>query len=258
VYVRQRNQNDKGATATIQLLLFTNIVWMITGVCDAITGLEIIDYPPLTWVGSFLVTSSIAWVLVLHIGKLYEERRELGNRLMYDHLTQAFSRSYLEIRLTEAISLMSRDELKILSVCVFDIDNFKKINDRFGHASGDEVLKKITQIVKENIRQLDCIARLGGDEFVILLSEKKEENNALSIVERIRRNISETLFSVDERQFNASCSFGIVSAKPEQLNISDFANQMLSCADEALYNAKDKGKNAIAESTLTDLSLHIN
>jgi GGDEF domain-containing protein len=66
--------------------------------------------------------------------------------------------------------------------------------------------------------------------------------------------ISETLFSANDHQFNASCSFGIVSAMHEQLIINDFANQLLSCADEALYSAKHKGKNAIGEAALSDLS----
>jgi diguanylate cyclase (GGDEF)-like protein len=254
VYIHHRNKNEGVARSSVQLLLFANVAWVITGICDTITGLGILDYPPLTWVGSFLVTTSIAWVLVLHIDKLYEERRELNNRLMYDHLTQAFSRSFLDIRLAEAISLLEHEELKSLSVCVFDVDNFKSINDQYGHASGDKLLKQITQIVKQNIRVSDCIARLGGDEFVILFAETEDKNNAINTTERIRKMISETLFSANDHQYNASCSFGIVSAMHEQLIINDFANQLLSCADEALYSAKHKGKNAIGEAALSDLS----
>ncbi len=252
VYVRQHNKNKKGATSTVLSLLFANTVWLITGVCDTLTGIQVFDFPPLAWVGYFFVISCIAWVLVLHIDKLYEDRRQLNNRLMYDHLTQAFSRSYLEIRLTEAINSMSRNELSVLSVCVFDVDDFKTINDQFGHANGDELLKQITKIIKEHIRTADCIARLGGDEFVILLSDKQDQNNASMIVERIRTHISETLFGTGTHKFNASCSFGIVSAKSEQLSITDLPNQMLSCADEALYSAKHKGKNRVGVATLSN------
>ena len=186
VYLRQRRRQQQtqekeqkdSSTSTVLLLLLANTLWMITGVCDMLTGVQVVDLPPLTWIGSFLVTSTIAWVLVLQIDDLYEERRLLSNRLMYDHLTQAFSRSYLEIRLTEAVNLMLRGELKCLSVCVFDVDNFKTINDQYGHASGDALLTRITCIIKENIRQSDCIARLGGDEFVILFTETQDENHA--------------------------------------------------------------------------------
>ena len=236
------------------LLLVANTVWMITGVCDMLTGVQVADLPPLTWIGSFLVTSTIAWALVLHIDDLYEERRLLSDRLMYDHLTQAFSRSYLEIRLTEAVNLMLRGELKWLSVCVFDVDNFKTINDQYGHASGDALLIQITNIIKENIRQSDCIARLGGDEFVILFTDTQNENHAPAIVERIRVHVASAQFGEGEVAFNASCSFGIVSVTPDQLTMNDLPNQMLSSADEALYSAKHKGKNAVGMATLSDLS----
>jgi diguanylate cyclase (GGDEF)-like protein len=96
---------------------------------------------------------------------------------------------------------------------------------------------------------------LGGDEFVILLSERQEENNAFVIIERIRKQISNTVFDSGTYKFNASCSFGIVTLEPEQLTITDLANQMLSCADEALYNAKHEGKNKIGVATLPQLEL---
>ncbi|MDP5032201.1 MAG: diguanylate cyclase [Paraglaciecola sp.] len=254
VYVRQRRRHENGATSTVQLLLLANLVWMITGVSDTFTGIQVIDFPPLTWIGSFLVTCSIAWILVLHIDKLYEERRQLNNRLMYDHLTQAFSRSFLEIRLTDVINSISRNKLHGLSVCVFDVDNFKTINDQYGHANGDELLRQITTIIKENIRPSDCIARLGGDEFVILLPDNQQENNAVMIIERIRKHISESLYGIGDHKFNASCSFGIVSATAEHLHFNDLPHQLLSCADEALYSAKHQGKNAIGVATLSDLS----
>jgi diguanylate cyclase (GGDEF)-like protein len=252
VYIRQREENPHGATSAVQILLFANTVWMITGVMDTFTGIQVVDFPPLTWIGSFFVTCSIAWILVLHIDKLYEERRQLNNQLMYDHLTQAFSRSYLEIRLSEAINLMSRKELDGLSVCVFDVDNFKTINDQYGHANGDELLKQITVITKESIRQSDCIARVGGDEFVILLPGIQGSKSAFLIIDRIRKRIFETHFGKETETFNASCSFGLVCAKPEQAGFTDLSNELLSCADEALYSAKNKGKNTIDVSSLDE------
>lgn len=258
VFNRQRIRQENSNTNTVLLLLVANVMWVITGLCDTFTGIQVVDLPPLSWIGSFSVTSCIAWVLVLHIDDLYEERRLLSNRLMYDHLTQAFSRSYLEIRLTEAVNLMRRGELSGLSVCVFDVDNFKNINDQYGHANGDALLTQITTIIKDNIRQSDCIARLGGDEFVILFASKQDENYAPTTVERIRERIAKTDFGKGECTFNTSCSFGIVSVMPEQLTVTnvdevqDLANQMLSGADEALYRAKHQGKNAVCIATFSD------
>ncbi|GAB2704656.1 GGDEF domain-containing protein [Aliiglaciecola sp. 3_MG-2023] len=254
VYLRQRRRQENNKTNAVLLLLLANTVWMITGVSDTLTGIQIVDLPPLTWIGSFLVISTIAWVLVLHIDNLYEERQLLSDRLLYDHLTQAYSRSYLDIRLSESIKLMSRNELTSLSVCIFDVDNFKTINDQYGHGNGDELLKNITTIIKENIRSTDCIARLGGDEFVILFSDKQPDNHALMIVERIRKNISEMRFGIGNIKFNASCSFGIVSVTSDQLPMDDLSNLMLTSADKALYSAKHKGKNAIGIASLYDLA----
>ena len=164
----------------------------------------------------------------------------------------------MEIRLTEAVNLMRRGELNWLSVCVFDVDDFKNINDQYGHANGDALLTQITTIIKDNIRQSDCIARLGGDEFVILFASKQDENYAATTVERIRERIAKTDFGKGECTFNTSCSFGIVSVTPEKLTITnvvevqDLANQMLSGADEALYRAKNQGKNAVCIATFSD------
>lgn len=250
VYIRQRNKQSSGATKTVQLLLFSNIVWMIMGVSDTLTGIQVIDLPPLTWIGAFLVILSIAWVLILHIDELYEDRRHLNDRLMYDHLTQAFSRSYLDIRLNHAISSMSSQDLHRVSVCIFDIDNFKSINDHYGHDSGDNLLTHITKITKENIRPSDCVSRLGGDEFVILLCEKTDDDKSHWIIERIRKIISETTFGINGVQFTASCSFGLVSAESKHAAQHDLANQMMKKADDALYDAKRKGKNTLSIFTL--------
>ncbi|QHS14601.1 GGDEF domain-containing protein [Shewanella sp. Arc9-LZ] len=243
IYVRQYKKKNN-SLGTVQLLLGATSIWMVTGVADTLTGIQVIDLPPLTWVGSFLVTCCNAWILVLHIDDLYEQRRQLNNRLMHDHLTQAFSRSYFEFRLTEAINKMSRNHSIKLHLCIFDIDNFKTINDSYGHINGDELLKAIATIVKENIRPIDCFARLGGDEFVLLLIDL-DDQHAYEIVARIKKSIFETTFGLSTLQFSASCSFGMVSSGAENLVSKNLSKQLLSKADEALYIAKNQGKNTI-------------
>ena len=170
VYARQRENEDTQYTGTLRLLLGATTIWLITGIGDDLTGIQVVDLPPLTWVGSFLITGCIAWILVLQIDNLYEERRLLSNRLMYDQLTEAFSRSYFEVRLAEAIKIMQRNDLMGLYVCMFDVDDFKSVNDRYGHANGDRVLQGIASIARGSIRPSDCAARLGGDEFALLLT----------------------------------------------------------------------------------------
>lgn len=245
VYARQRKRHKNRNISAVQLLLFANVIWMITGVCDTFTGIQLIDFPPLTWIGSFLVTCSIAWILVLHIDKLYEEKMHLTDRLMFDHLTQAFSRKYLEIKLAEEINRLTTNESSALTICVFDIDDFKSINDHYGHVNGDELLKQITELIKESIGPSDCIARLGGDEFVILLADSQGESNDHMTIERIRKRIEQTKFGASPSSFDATCSFGIVCVKAGVEDSPDLAEQLLSRADEALYNAKRQGKNTI-------------
>lgn len=243
VFVRQRSRLE--GSGPILLLLLANTLWLITGIGDTLTGIEIIDLPPLTWLGSFVVTSTIAWVLVLHIDGLYKERRTLNNQLMYDHLTQALSRSFMEVKLNEAIFQIQSSAKNRLAVCIFDVDNFKNINDSYGHSSGDVLLKNITEIVKRHLSPSDCVARLGGDEFVILFSDYHSALKASDIVEQIRQTIASTVFKAKAHTFSTTCSFGIVNILSEEDLAEDPAHDILSTADEALYTAKSLGKNTI-------------
>ncbi|WP_413701054.1 GGDEF domain-containing protein [Psychromonas sp. KJ10-10] len=250
IYRLQQNNPNKQSSQAVKLSLIAASIWMVTGLGDALTGIQIVDLPPLTWVGSFLVTCSIAWILIFHIDNLYEDRRLLSNRLMYDHLTQAFSRSYFEIRLSEAIQEMQQSDSNKLYLCIFDIDNFKKVNDSYGHANGDQLLKQIATITINAIQPKDCFARLGGDEFILLLIGRQKDDQATAVIENIRKHIAETSFGVAPYDFNASCSFGMVKSGPEHLKVKDLENQLLSHADQALYSSKHKGKNTISVSTL--------
>ncbi|MFZ8200251.1 GGDEF domain-containing protein [Alteromonas portus] len=222
-----------------------NTLWLITGISDTLTGIEVVDLPPLTWLGSFIVTSTIAWILVLHIDGLYKDRRKLNDKLMHDHLTQALSRSFLEVKLNEAIFRIKNSDINRLVVCIFDVDNFKNINDNYGHSSGDVLLKNITEIVKRHLSPGDCVARLGGDEFVILFSDYHSALKASDIVEQIRQAIASTIFKAKAHTFSTTCSFGIVNILSEGDLAEDPAHDILSTADEALYTAKSLGKNTI-------------
>jgi diguanylate cyclase (GGDEF)-like protein len=250
VYTRMRRNPSHPPTGTVRLLLGATIVWLITGIGDDLTGIQIIDLPPLTWVGSFLITCCIGWILALQIDNLYGERRQLYKRLMYDHLTDAFSRSYFEVRLAEAIKTMRRGDLDGLYVCMFDVDDFKAVNDRYGHTNGDRVLKGIAKIAQTSIRPLDCIARLGGDEFALLLTGVQDDHVAVTIIERIRSLIFEARFGVSPHEFGASCSFGLVRAGKEHIAIKALPELLLAYADRALYASKHQGKNAVSVSVM--------
>ncbi|MCH3964667.1 MAG: GGDEF domain-containing protein [Clostridium sp.] len=129
---------------------------------------------------------------------------------------------------------------KPLSLIIFDIDDFKKINDNYGHLVGDSVLKTTTSIIKDELRSTDIFARWGGDEFVILFPDTAI-NDTLRITERIRVCILKNKY---DRIDNITCSFGLVS-----LQKNENTQSMLQRADKFLYKAKSQGKNTIAAET---------
>ncbi|MDW8136585.1 MAG: GGDEF domain-containing protein [Thermodesulfobacterium sp.] len=142
-------------------------------------------------------------------------------------------RAFLKI-LKREISLAKRHNLP-LSLVMIDIDYFKKINDTYGHETGDYVLKSITKVIKKSIRQEDLFARLGGEEFVLLLPHTNMEA-AYKMSERLRQTIEKRQFKRIREKITAS--FGITEFSP-----LDNFRLFLKRADEALYEAKKRGRN---------------
>ncbi|GLI19949.1 hypothetical protein TSYNTROOL_16640 [Tepidanaerobacter syntrophicus] len=145
-----------------------------------------------------------------------------------DELTGLWNRRYLnEILHDLTRDLKDQRADKILSLAILDIDNFKSINDRYGHLFGDEVLKEIAQILQDNLRRTDIIARWGGEEFVIVMPDTNS-TGAKAVFERIRSIIEEYDFGC-----KITISGGIASAQ-ELVQAADLINM----ADKALYKAK--------------------
>ncbi len=131
---------------------------------------------------------------------------------------------------------MTKRNKKPFSLIMFDLDHFKNVNDYFGHAAGDMVLKRVAEIVKERIRKTDCFARWGGEEFIILLPETSL-NNVSDIAEVLRLKISTAKFDdVD----NVTASFGATDFKE-----SDNIDTVLLRLDNMLYEAKNNGRNCV-------------
>lgn len=123
-----------------------------------------------------------------------------------------------------------------LSVVMFDIDNFKGINDRYGHLVGDKILMDLTDVVRSNIHESDIFARWGGEEFVLIFPDMHLQQ-AIEITERLRKSISEHSF---EKVGHVSCSFGVAAFEND-----DELDKVLQRADERLYMAKHSGKNKV-------------
>ncbi|MBD3798927.1 MAG: diguanylate cyclase [Epsilonproteobacteria bacterium] len=173
----------------------------------------------------------------------YEKLQELSNR---DYLTGLYNRRKFEEFLTYEIkrSLRHRHKFTILMI---DLDNFKYINDTYGHASGDLILKGVANIFGSSLRNGDILARLGGDEFAVLLPETPYED-AFAVVEKLRSSLEATSIPLMFDQVTLTASFGIAEYPEQGENIES----LLSGSDLAMYKAKRAGKNTIARADQSD------
>jgi diguanylate cyclase (GGDEF)-like protein len=129
-----------------------------------------------------------------------------------------------------------------LSVIMLDIDDFKQFNDRFGHPKGDMVLKAVSSVIRQNLREIDVAARYGGEEFVVVLPET-DVAGALAVAERIRTSMEEYPHIADEQgeRVTQTISLGVATYP---LHASDGAS-LIEAADQAMYRAKRAGKNRV-------------
>jgi len=126
------------------------------------------------------------------------------------------------------------------SIIMMDIDCFKKINDKYGHITGDKVLRKFVNNIHHNIREVDIFGRIGGEEFALILPETNKDE-ALKTAEKLRIKVSNMNFDEIDNQLAISSSFGVAMINSAELTF----DQILSRADKALYCAKNKGRNCV-------------
>jgi len=155
-----------------------------------------------------------------------------------DPLTGTSNRAALDTTLVREVE-MARRHATALSMIVIDIDLFKAINDSFGHAIGDEVIKNLTCVIDKVIRKSDMLFRFGGEEFVVLLSNT-ERDGALLLAERIRREVEKTTVRTTHRHVPITISLGVAT-----LANDDSAQMLFEKADRALYQAKASGRNCV-------------
>src|SRR5262245_48919345 len=156
-----------------------------------------------------------------------------------DGLTQIYNKRYFLETLEREISRAHRYRRE-LSLIMFDIDFFKKINDTYGHLAGDYVLKHLASVIKARIRREDIMARYGGEEFAIVLPEI-DSFNAAQFAEKIRKLVEKTLFKFEETKIPVTISVGVTSIVAEMHDPAEFIKK----ADEKLYQAKSQGRNQV-------------
>ena len=173
--------------------------------------------------------------------KHLEDRIEILTRVARtDVLTGLLNRRAFEERLVEEVERARRGNRRSISLAVFDLDHFKSINDTYGHAVGDAILRKVGVILNERARRSDVVARIGGEEFAFILPSTTAES-AVLFLDRIRRVIATQLeVMADGEVVRATASFGVATVREGEL-----PRDALKRADEALYRAKHGGRNRV-------------
>ena len=167
---------------------------------------------------------------------------------MRDALTGLFNSRYLWVRMDEQWATGKREK-SVSSLVMFDLDFFKKVNDRYGHPVGDEVLKRVGQILQHAARRGDTVARICGEEFVFFLPNTSA-TDAAAIAERIRNTINLTTMTTDmKKQVNITISAGVAGTTDYN---AVTPQALFSMADKALYLAKDKGRNRVIVSNISN------
>jgi diguanylate cyclase (GGDEF)-like protein len=187
------------------------------------------------WLLAAFVILVIGYLLYRNI---IESKRNLQLIVIAEHdqLTKLFNRHKLIDSLSEYINLSARYQWKLS--CIFiDIDNFKHVNDNFGHNMGDLLLKEFAKLLTDHTRRTDIIGRWGGEEFVMILPET-DLFKAEEIATKLCKTVFDTPFCVDQK---ITCSFGVTQYRKDETN-----EEFIGRADDALYIAKHKGKNRIA------------
>ena len=164
---------------------------------------------------------------------------EIYQLATHDALTELYNRRHFIEMADKEIARAMRHR-RPLSLCIVDVDLFKPVNDRYGHISGDEVLRRIAGLLRGHARSDDLAARIGGEEFALLLSEC-DATAATAFAERLREAVAATTFVLGGEPQRITISIGIAELAPERAE----RTALMAAADAALYRAKDEGRNRV-------------
>lgn len=173
----------------------------------------------------------------------------LEQRAMTDPLTGLYNRAYLADRFLVELR-RARNYGFPMSVALFDIDRFKRINDRYGHPAGDAVLRKLAALLRERMRSTDTVVRYGGEEFAVLMATA-DCNVAFEQADRIRAELEKTPFVVpgQAEPVQVTISGGVATYPQDGQNFTD----LIAVADAGLYHAKENGRNQVSASRPVEL-----
>ncbi|OFH97980.1 putative diguanylate cyclase YcdT [Clostridium acetireducens DSM 10703] len=195
----------------------------------------------------FVLNSLSKYVFKLSIQVNYmfkeikEKNLELKKMASKDYLTNMYNHRSFYNNLVDTIKKLSDNST--FCVAMFDIDNFKRVNDTYGHLTGDYVLKEVSSIIMESISNEDIASRYGGEEFAVLFPGK-DLKEAIEICENIRKNIEMHLFEIGCYKIKITISGGVSAIKASSIDACDHC-KFIEKVDKLLYKAKKSGKNCI-------------
>lgn len=226
----------------------------LLGILATITGYY---FSPVIIQGVDIANRQLVVIAIMTItitSHIYMARQEEFDSRLYriattDELTGIANRralmQVLEKRISEAIRYKTA-----FSILLFDLDNFKTINDDYGHLAGDDVLIRITRVCARWLRATDFMGRYGGEEFMVLCPNTTTEG-AKSLADRIRQAVEETEFRINGKKINMTVSIGVTELSNHlhnssaRLNEIELSHDMIDAADSAMYNAKRGGRNRV-------------
>lgn len=170
--------------------------------------------------------------------RLHDELHLASASARHDPLTDTLNRRGLDEALAREIARVRRRAAP-LALALLDVDNFKKLNDRLGHAVGDDALMHLVQVVRQNLRPIDTLARYGGEEFVILMPDTTQAEG-LEAMMRLQRELTRNFFLGGNERILITFSAGVAQLTPE-----DTGDDAIARADQAMYLAKRAGKNRV-------------
>jgi len=182
--------------------------------------------------------NSAIFSVILDITQRKKTEIKLLHASQHDHLTNIFNRRHLLGILKQELDRTKRYDNKI-SFLMIDVDNFKKVNDVFGHLVGDEILKWLCTILQSTLRQTDYLGRLGGEEFGIILTETDKEGS-FYLAERIQKSVESKIFYQNNITLKLTTSIGLTTVLQQDNGID-----ILRRADRGLLSAKESGKNKV-------------
>lgn len=221
-----------GRKAGFRTALLSEVVWLVTDFALR-NNME---------VDGILIWNAVIRLFSLFLAsflfsRLHEAIKTEHELALVDGLTGLTNSRGFRERTNVEIERMVRSG-ELFTMVYFDLDNFKAVNDTFGHQKGDELLRAVADIMTENLRKVDIPARLGGDEFAILLTNTQTDG-ARIIIGKIKQQLDELM---QKNKWPVSASFGAISFE----TVPSSVNEMITLTDQLMYTVKNSGKNNIA------------